>query len=326
MGEPQGLDALPRRARADFRTQRRDQAVESIERLYGPHTLELKARGPLHMHLTGVDVGQLNLSSIEYGCPAVAHTPLPHAGHWIFSMATRGAILVGGHTARAGYAGVRTPQETEDVPMSGDLRLLNLKVPCATLDDAWRALMGELPGEPLRFQQLAPEGSGPALLMARLLRRLDETPAYPAPYAAMLERRLQEATLLELLLGWPHSHARYLQQPDAPRGATERALAFIHAHADEVLTLTQIAQAADVGVRALTRGFERRLGVSPMRYLLHCRLDRVRTDLLDASSSASVTDIALRWGFGNLGDFAARYRERFGELPRQSLRRGARAA
>ena len=41
MGEPQGLDALPRRARADFRTQRRDQVVGSIECLYGPHTLVL---------------------------------------------------------------------------------------------------------------------------------------------------------------------------------------------------------------------------------------------------------------------------------------------
>jgi len=324
MGEPRGLEALPRRARADFRTQRRDEAVESIERLYGPHTLELKLRGALHMHLAGLDVGQLNLSSIEYGCPAVAHTPLPHAGHWIFSVAARGEIVVGGHIAQAGDAGVRTPQETEDVPMSGDLRLLNLKVPCAALDDAWRALMGEMPDEPLRFQRLAPDGSAPALLMARLLRRLDDTPAYPAPYAAMLERRLQEATLLELLLGWPHSHARHLQQPAAPRGATERALAFIHAHADQVLTLAQIAQAAGVGVRALARGFEKRVGLSPMRYLLRCRLDRARADLLDAGRGASVTDIALRWGFGNLGDFAARYRERFGELPRQSLRRGAR--
>src|SRR4029453_1890337 len=165
----------------------------------------------------------------------------------------------------------------------------------------------------------------PSLLMARLLRRLDETPAYPAPYAAMLERRLQEATLLELLLGWPHSHTRYLQRPETPRGGTERALAFIHAHADQVLTLSQVAQAAGVGVRALTRGFEKRVGVSPMRYLLHCRLDRVRTDLLDAGSRASVTEIALRWGFGTLGDFAARYRERFGELPRQSLRRAGQA-
>ncbi len=45
-------------------------------------------------------------------------------------------------------------------------------------------------------------------------------------------------------------------------------------------------------------------------------------DLLDAApGTGTVTDIALRWGFGNLGDFAARYRGRFGELPRATLQR-----
>ena len=70
------------------------------------------------------------------------------------------------------------------------------------------------------------------------------------------------------------------------------------------------------------RGFEKRLGVSPVRYLLHWRLDRARGELLDAApGTGTVTDIALRWGFGNLGDFAARYRSRFGELPRATLQR-----
>ena len=48
-------------------------------------------------------------------------------------------------------------------------------------------------------------------------------------------------------------------------------------------TLGEIAQAAGVGVRALMRGFEKRLGVSPVRYLLHWRLDRARGELLDAA-------------------------------------------
>ena len=55
-----------------------------------------------------------------------------------------------------------------------------------------------------------------------------------------------------------------------------------------------------------------------MRYLQQCRLERARADLLDAR--ASVTETAYRWGFGNLGDFAARYRERFGEKPSETLR------
>jgi len=318
---PSDAALLPSRPRALFHTRSRDEAVESVERLYGPHTLELKSRGVLDMRLAGLDVGQLNLSSIEYGCPATAHTPTPH-DHWVFSTCLRGEIMVGPHRAAAGYSGVRPPEETCDVPMSADLQLLNMKVACADLDDAWRTLLGERPDRPISFLVLVPDGSAQTELLRRLMRRLDETPSYPSPHAALLERRLQEATLLELLMAWPHSHSRYLHRADASRGSTERALEYIHAHAAQALTLGEIAQAAGVGVRALMRGFEKRLGVSPMRYLLHWRLDRARADLLDAApESSTVTDIALRWGFGNLGDFAARYRSRFGELPRATLQR-----
>jgi AraC-like DNA-binding protein len=35
----------------------------------------------------------------------------------------------------------------------------------------------------------------------------------------------------------------------------------------------------------------------------------------------TVTDVAERWGFGHLGNFALHYRKRFGESPSQTLRR-----
>jgi hypothetical protein len=62
---PSDAPLLSARPRALFRTRNRDEAVESVERLYGPHTLELKSRGVLDMRLSGLDVGRLNLSSIE---------------------------------------------------------------------------------------------------------------------------------------------------------------------------------------------------------------------------------------------------------------------
>jgi AraC-like DNA-binding protein len=33
-----------------------------------------------------------------------------------------------------------------------------------------------------------------------------------------------------------------------------------------------------------------------------------------------VADVAFRWGFGHLGRFAEKYRERYGELPSETLK------
>ena len=49
-------------------------------------------------------------------------------------------------------------------------------------------------------------------------------------------------------------------------------------------------------------------------------LDGVRADLLRHRELGMVTNVACKWGFFNLGQFAARYREQFGELPHETLR------
>jgi transcriptional regulator GlxA family with amidase domain len=51
------------------------------------------------------------------------------------------------------------------------------------------------------------------------------------------------------------------------------------------------------------------------------RLERARNLLLKPDDTASVTGIALLCGFSNLGHFANAYRNRFGELPSQTLHR-----
>ena len=271
------------------------------------------------MRLAGFDIGGMNVSSIEYGCVATARTDEPH-DYWIFSYAARGEIVVGRELAQAGNAGVRAPQAMGDVPMSADLQLLNIKVEHGDLMAACRTLFGELPSEPLHFPELVAPGSAPAQHLVGLMHRLNALPVCTAaPFTALLERRWQEAALLELMMAWPHSWTRALGNQGAPRGAVDRAVEFMQADPGAAVTLEDIARSAGVGIRALTRGFEKRFGTSPMRYLAQCRLERARSDLQDGAGT--VTDIAYRWGFGNLGDFAARYRERYGELPSETLRR-----
>lgn len=310
--------ALSLRWRPQFETSYADEAVEMVERLYGRHQLALRARRGLDMRLAGFELGRLNVTSIEYGCEATARTEEPH-DYWVFSYAARGAIVVGQELVRPGSAGVRQPDAAGDLPMSADLRLVNLKVMNADLMETARTLFGELPTTPLCFPELAPPGSVTALHLQGLTRRLNQLPVCPGPQAALIERRWQEAALLELFMAWPHSWSRHLAVEAPRRSAVERAVDYMQAHAGAGVTLADVASAAGVGARALTRGFEKRMGISPMRYLQQCRLERARADLLDGR--ASVTEIAYRWGFGNLGDFAARYRERFGEKPSETRRR-----
>lgn len=146
-----------------------------------------------------------------------------------------------------------------------------------------------------------------------------------------------ESLLLRLFLSQlPHDQAARLEQlglgaaAPAPASASpalsprfvRQAEDYMHAHAHEPLTVETIAARAGVSVRSLYAGFRRHRGLSPMACLRTIRLERARADLLSPSEAAiGVTGVALRWGFGHLGQFSADYRARHGELPSQTLKR-----
>lgn len=108
---------------------------------------------------------------------------------------------------------------------------------------------------------------------------------------------------------------------DAHPAMLRRALAYIDDHADRPVTVTDIAVAARVTVRALQYAFRRHLDTTPLAHLRRVRLSRAHEDLLNAApeGGATVTEIAARWGFWHPGRFAALYRESYGRSPRQTL-------
>lgn len=100
------------------------------------------------------------------------------------------------------------------------------------------------------------------------------------------------------------------------------AVETIHTRAHEPLTVSDIARAADLSVRGLQESFQRTLERTPMQYLREVRLRRAHDELLRAEpGSASVATIAARWGFTHMGRFSGEYLRRFGEYPKQTLRR-----
>ncbi|OBG29507.1 hypothetical protein A5764_21060 [Mycobacterium sp. 852002-51057_SCH5723018] len=135
-----------------------------------------------------------------------------------------------------------------------------------------------------------------------------------------------EGLVRGLLLAADHSYRGILEgeATEPPPAAIRAAIELIEAEPDQPLTVSTLAARSYVSVRSLQQGFKQNVGTSPMAYLRDVRLRRAHHDLLEADPSIDkVASIAFRWGFTNLGRFAAAYAARYGENPAMTLHRSA---
>jgi transcriptional regulator GlxA family with amidase domain len=76
-----------------------------------------------------------------------------------------------------------------------------------------------------------------------------------------------------------------------------------------------------VSVRSLQNGFRQFLGVTPLEYVRRHRLEQLHRALMDSQSRANVTELMLECGIANFGRYAQYYRQQYGCLPSETLRR-----
>lgn len=91
------------------------------------------------------------------------------------------------------------------------------------------------------------------------------------------------------------------------------------------LSISDVAARIKVSMRSLENGFRETRRCTPTQYLRGIRLAAAHERLLSPSESTTVTEVAFSQGFFHLGRFSAHYREVFGEMPGQTLRRTRRA-
>lgn len=104
--------------------------------------------------------------------------------------------------------------------------------------------------------------------------------------------------------------------------AMKRARDYIASYADEPPTIADLCRAAEASERTLHYGFLQEFGVTPKAYIKAYRLNAARRGLRISDPSAiKVADIANRWGFWHMGQFAADYRTMFDEMPSETLRK-----
>ncbi len=137
------------------------------------------------------------------------------------------------------------------------------------------------------------------------------------------------AALENLLLDVPHLILRAMAVASASADAkpvrrriqaAERAKAYISEFRNWPLTVCHLCEATGLSERTLQYAFLEQLGVTPMAYVRAFRLNNVRRELRRSNpSDTKISEIAGRWGFWHMGQFAADYRAQFSELPSQTL-------
>ena len=97
------------------------------------------------------------------------------------------------------------------------------------------------------------------------------------------------------------------------------------ANLETATRVADLCRAAGVAPRTLERAVRAVHASTPVELLHALRLAEARQTLLSTCNGAgSVTEVAMRFGFRELGRFAGEYRDRFGESPSETLRRSAR--
>lgn len=108
----------------------------------------------------------------------------------------------------------------------------------------------------------------------------------------------------------------------APRVATSHellrisdALAYIHQHYDEPISVTALQECTHMRHATLRRAFVRAVGVTPVQYIIQHRLRRAAHLL--RTTERSITDIGIEVGFCDGNYFARMFRKVLGVTPRR---------
>lgn len=309
-----------------------DQAREVGSRLYYPQELVVldRDRKDVTMSVWAAQLGPIFLGELSYDADVRIdcgelntsyHVNLPLRGRLATSYRGHDEVATPARAAVYGPVGTTVLSRWE-----AGTRQLCVKINRAAVESALAEHLGRDVAGPVSFDPVldlrSPAGRGWADLVNLVSDQLHRPgslihqPLVGAPLVAGL--------INGLLSACHHDFHEALLDGVAPcrPPVVELAVEFLHAHAADPITTTDIAAHCCISVRALQEGFAKHLGRSPMQYLRAVRLGRAHQELLAADPYVeTVSRIVNRWGFTNPGRFATAHAAEFGEAPSTTLRR-----
>ena len=274
-----------------------------------------------YLRLTNVSLGFCG-----YGAKTIVDFPEFDFARLQIALKGRAAtILKGrGHSGQCAAALHRAFRATNRVVFEPGYEQLLLRIDTAALEKALLTLLGAKPRGALILDPFAPaiEPSSRVLrdLTVFLANQLNSTAAQ-LPEAVLTE--LEQALMMAFLSAHRHNFSEFLEAPakDAAPRVVRLAEEYIEASWNRAITIDELASQTNTSIRSLYAAFRKSRGYTPMAFAKTVRLQHAKKMLQEANQRTSVSEIAFKCGFGNLGHFANDFREMFGELPSEMLAR-----
>ena len=277
-------------------------------------------QGRFRARLTQVALHHIYLAAGEEELSRIAFIDVPPATVLISLAVGEGpAPIWGGVPMRRNEIVTIGPGERLHARTEGPCRWSTIRAPLHALLHYGRAVSGTRFAAPRGIARWRPTGRDLHSLHRAAIRTADARSATLAdPDAAYgLEQQLLHA-LIECLTGGPAQ-----QETAAARRRRSLVARFEGLLQDRPLGhLNEISAALGVSPRLLRECCRTHLGLSPGGYRRRRAMQQVHLALRSgAAGSASVSAVALRNGFRDLGRFSGRYQALYGELPSATLRR-----
>lgn len=312
------------------RTSSVEEAEARAAELLSPHRPRIGA-GTLDAKIHGISLGSVALYRMNYGAAVTVSGP-PLDGYLGALLPWSGAMRVTHGSARFEIAARRsvaviTPRSPMVLDWTRDLDMFVLRLEAAMLERFAENLTGRVNvGKYVNPHLVGSEVFSGFLGSARMIQFAVQQLSKEGTWSAGVAARLREQVMLTTLIAQPAFRELLMEDDRRPTAhrAVKAAVEMVNAEPTRHLTTVSLAAAVGVSARTLQLGFREILDVTPHAYMLSMRLRRAREDLLAAQdedrTSASVSSIARRWGFVNIGRFAAYYEQAYGEKPLETLR------
>lgn len=324
------VDAMPFAGTQLMSTQSVPEAEAAGAHLLAKHRLKAVGHG-FQARINGVCLGGVSLYYMHYGV-ALTVSGAPMRGCVGVIAPVQGAMCVRqdrfAAVAEADRSAVIvSPDRPMRLDWSADLRFFCFKIELAALRAFIRSVNPEFAasiGSRLGPQLVGKAGLAGLLGSASLIEfafRQHDAGIRSLP-AGLLWKLCEQAMASVLVAGRFAEAGVTTRAPAGPERVTDRAREYVETAVSPTLSPSELAAGTGVSLRSLELSFRAELGTTPQAYLLESRLRRAHAELVAGSpqNGLTVTSVAERWGFSNIGRFAARYFALYGRRPAETLR------